>query len=476
MMRRRKFAGVLYLFVLVVSLIRPSLTVAAGDPIAGEVLFNTLFTGLSFYGPLSCSTSGCHGGYTGANNPNNVKNGANNPTIIQNAINNNSGGMGVFSGKFSTTDLEDIAAYIANPTAAAPGEITLDNAPAGVQDAAGGRTFSGSWCTSGVSGSYGAASLYSCGGGADVYRFTPKVSNPHTFDVYVRWTANGNRSTQTPISVTHSAGTTTRQFNQRLNGGQWVLHGRYNFSAGTGGNIQIKGSNGQASADAVKLIPAQALTTGRLTVSVSGGGRGIVSSSPAGINCGIDCVQDYAIGTNVTMTATPAAGSAFSDWGGSCSGNGVCHIIINGNKSVAADFRLQAIVDNAAAGVQDAAGGRTFSGSWCTSKATGAYGPSSLYSCGGIADIYRFTPNVPSTGTYDVYVRWTANANRSTRTPITVTYAGGANSKQFNQQINGSQWVLHGRYNFNAGTAGRIEISGASGEAAADAVRLLSVP
>jgi hypothetical protein len=46
---------------------------------------------------------------------NKIGNGANNPTAIQNAINNNTGGMGMFAGKFSTADLTNIAAFIAAP-------------------------------------------------------------------------------------------------------------------------------------------------------------------------------------------------------------------------------------------------------------------------------------------------------------------------------------------------------------------------
>ena len=98
-------------FVAFFSLALPLLASAAGDPVLGKTLFNTPYSG------LSCGTSGCHGGYTGANNPNKIINGANNPTLIQSAISGNTGGMGIFSGKFTATDLDNIAAYIATPNA-----------------------------------------------------------------------------------------------------------------------------------------------------------------------------------------------------------------------------------------------------------------------------------------------------------------------------------------------------------------------
>jgi mono/diheme cytochrome c family protein len=102
----------LFAVVLFFSLVLPSIASAAGDPVAGMTLYNMPYSG------LSCGTSGCHGGFTGANNPNKIKNGANNPTIIQSAINGNTGGMGVFKSAFTATDLANIAAYIANPSGA----------------------------------------------------------------------------------------------------------------------------------------------------------------------------------------------------------------------------------------------------------------------------------------------------------------------------------------------------------------------
>lgn len=51
-----------------------------------------------------------------------------------------------------------------------------------------------------------------------------------------------------------------------------------------------------------------------LTVSLTGSGT--VTSNPAGINCGSTCVKSYTNATVVTLTATPAAGYTFSQWGG----------------------------------------------------------------------------------------------------------------------------------------------------------------
>ena len=59
-------------------------------------------------------------------------------------------------------------------------------------------------------------------------------------------------------------------------------------------------------------------TSFALNVTVAGSGS--VTSNPAGINCGSTCSANFASGTAVTLTATPAAGQRFTSWGGACSG------------------------------------------------------------------------------------------------------------------------------------------------------------
>jgi hypothetical protein len=75
-----------------------------------------------------------------------------------------------------------------------------------------------------------------------------------------------------------------------------------------------------------------------LTVTKAGSGSGTVTSSPAGVNCGSDCSESYASGTNVTLTAAPAAGSTFAGWSGACSGTGSCAVTMSSARSVTATF------------------------------------------------------------------------------------------------------------------------------------------
>ena len=71
------------------------------------------------------------------------------------------------------------------------------------------------------------------------------------------------------------------------------------------------------------------------TLSVSKSGSGTVSGT--GISCGTTCSASYASGTNVTLTATPAAGYTFGGWGGACAGS-TCTVSMTKAQSVSATF------------------------------------------------------------------------------------------------------------------------------------------
>jgi hypothetical protein len=77
-----------------------------------------------------------------------------------------------------------------------------------------------------------------------------------------------------------------------------------------------------------------------LNVSKSGTGSGIVSSVPAGIDCGTICSHGFVQGTAVALTATPAAGSTFTGWAGACTGTATCNVAMDAGTSVSATFAL----------------------------------------------------------------------------------------------------------------------------------------
>ena len=76
-----------------------------------------------------------------------------------------------------------------------------------------------------------------------------------------------------------------------------------------------------------------------LNVSLSGSGSGNVTSSPSGINCGVDCAQEYDEGTVVTLAAVAASGSVFAGWSGACSNaTGTCSVTMDAARTVMAMF------------------------------------------------------------------------------------------------------------------------------------------
>ena len=81
--------------------------------------------------------------------------------------------------------------------------------------------------------------------------------------------------------------------------------------------------------------------TRTLTVGTAGTGSGTVTSSPAGIDCGSNCTQDYAQGTDVSLTPAADASSVFDHWTGDCSGSGSCDVIMSVDRSVTAVFTLK---------------------------------------------------------------------------------------------------------------------------------------
>ncbi len=81
-----------------------------------------------------------------------------------------------------------------------------------------------------------------------------------------------------------------------------------------------------------------------LDVVLAGPGSGTVTGptgvpNNGGINCPGDCTESYNPGTNVTLVATPNAGSEFQEWSDDCNANG--EVTINGDKTCVATFKIE---------------------------------------------------------------------------------------------------------------------------------------
>ncbi len=87
------------------------------------------------------------------------------------------------------------------------------------------------------------------------------------------------------------------------------------------------------------LLKGYCINNYTLTVSKSGTGTGTIASNDGGISCGSDCTEDYTADTDVTLTATPAAGSTFAGWSGDATGTtNPRTVTMNDNKNITATF------------------------------------------------------------------------------------------------------------------------------------------
>jgi len=141
----------------------------------------------------------------------------------------------------------------------------------------------------------------------------------------------------------------------------------------------IEGDNSAETTTLVQEGAAQGSEA--VTVTKTGTGSGTVTSSPAGISCGLDCEGGFAPGTEVTLAATPAAGSTFEGWGGACQdapADGPCVLTAGGDLAVTAAF------------------GETSSGTGGAGAGSGGKGSSTYYRCTitgtAKADVLRGTP------------------------------------------------------------------------------------
>lgn len=93
-------------------------------------------------------------------------------------------------------------------------------------------------------------------------------------------------------------------------------------------------------AAAVFASVAVAADVHTITVRTHGAGTGVVSSQPAGIDCGAICTHSFEEGTVVTFTATPDPGFVFAGWDGVCAGLGSCELLVDMAHDVGATFSL----------------------------------------------------------------------------------------------------------------------------------------
>jgi endo-1,4-beta-xylanase len=203
--------------------------------------------------------------------------------------------------------------------------------------------------------------------------------------------------------------------------------------------LVFDGAGNKKAAYSAVLDAMNAVSSVALTVTKAGSGSGTVSSAPSGINCGSTCSAGFASGATVTLTATPASGSTFAGWSGSCSGTGTCALSMTAARSVTATFNSTVVggtvsinAGGSAAGsfAADASfsGGSTFSttNTIDTSQITGTVPPQAVLQTERFSE---FTYTIPG---------FTAGRAATVTLYFEESFWTAAGQRTFNVAINGA--------------------------------------
>ena len=132
----------------------------------------------------------------------------------------------------------------------APSEIIIDN-----KDVATSRV--GNWAVSTTTENpYQSDSLWTKDAGAS-FTWHPRIPITAVYRVYAWWTMHATRSRKVPYSIKHGGEDVAKILvNQRKSdtAGKWVFLGEFSFNEGTETSISVSTENGQAGADAVRLV------------------------------------------------------------------------------------------------------------------------------------------------------------------------------------------------------------------------------
>jgi Divergent InlB B-repeat domain/PASTA domain len=116
------------------------------------------------------------------------------------------------------------------------------------------------------------------------------------------------------------------------------------FAGWSGGGCSGTGPCLVTMSSATAVTASFNLVPETLDVSTKGGGKGTVTSAPAGIACGTTCSHAYDYGNQVTLRATAARKSAFTGWSGDCTAKASCVLAMTAAHSVTASFVKDCLV------------------------------------------------------------------------------------------------------------------------------------
>jgi hypothetical protein len=140
----------------------------------------------------------------------------------------------------------------------------------------------------------------------------------------------------------------------------------------------------------IDFVLGQTASEFKVEVTMTGTGSGIVTSSPAGINCGATCTASFPVGITVWLQPTPAFGSEFGSWGGDsdCADGS---LDMDSDKSCTADFQPCSIASTVNLPAQDVVGTALFEACNRLTAGTGGFrvlsGGNATFRAGNVVEL-----------------------------------------------------------------------------------------
>jgi len=112
-----------------------------------------------------------------------------------------------------------------------------------------------------------------------------------------------------------------------------------------------------------------------------------------------------------------------------------------------------------------------------STNGNGSYGPDFRYHIADKVSVgtARFTPTISQSGSYEIWIWWSSDTNRTPKQQVIVHSADGDTTYYVDLQQFGNMWYGLGTRTFYAGTSGYIDFTTdtSTGYCIADAVRLV---
>jgi RHS repeat-associated protein len=274
------------------------------------------------------------------------------------------------------------------------------------------------------------------------------VPDSEYYTLETRWISNANRATDAPYTVNHAGGSDTVLMNQQGNLGVWMPLGSFLIPGDDSAFVQLTDqANGEVVADAVRLTAdtsAVRSATWTYAAAESGDYR-VFARWPAG--------EGHA--TNAKYMVSHAGGS-----------------------SVVTVSQAQRGGQWNELGVFAFAGGQDYSVT-LTDDANGTVVADAVYivKVEALTDAVTWVPDLPSSGTYQVYAKWTADETRATDARYAIVHEGGTAEVSVNQRAAGGLWQYLGSYAFDPLNTPTVSLAANdNGSVAADAVRFVGGP